>query len=283
VGLSAGERIYGYWPLASHAVMQPGRVTAQGFVDSAAHRRELHAVYNQYLRCSADPGYDAAHEAEQALLRPLFVTSFLIDDFLAENAFFGASQVLLSSASSKTAYGTAHCLSRRRDSPGAVRAIGLTSAGNVAFTEELGCYDRVLAYDDIASLAADEPAVYVDFSGSAKVRAAVHTHFGERLGYSCSVGGTHWDALGSGQGLAGPRPVLFFAPAQIRKRLADWGPAGLEQRLAQAWRAFIQRVTDPRHPWLRIVQGHGRDAVEAAYQALLDGRALPREGHILGL
>jgi hypothetical protein len=61
VGLSSAERFYGYWPLASHAVLQPERVTANGFIDGVAHRRELHAVYNQYLRCSADPGYDAAH------------------------------------------------------------------------------------------------------------------------------------------------------------------------------------------------------------------------------
>ena len=86
------------------------------------------------MRCSADPGYDAAREAEQALLRPLFMTSFLIDDFLADTGFFGARRVMLSSASSKTAYGTAFCLSLRRGSPNAVKVIGLTSAGNLAFT-----------------------------------------------------------------------------------------------------------------------------------------------------
>ena len=25
------------------------------------------------------------------------------------------------------------------------------------------------------------------------------------------------------RGLPGPRPVLFFAPAQVKKRSADWG------------------------------------------------------------
>jgi len=41
-------------------------------------------------------------EGLQAVLRPLFMTAFLLDDFLADSDFFGASQVLLSSASSKT-------------------------------------------------------------------------------------------------------------------------------------------------------------------------------------
>jgi hypothetical protein len=282
-GIAPGERFYGYWPLATHAVLQPERVTPGGFVDGAEHRRELHAVYNQYVRCSADPGYDGAREAEQALLRPLYITSFLIDDFLADNAFFGARRVLLSSASSKTAYGTAFCLSRRRGSPTAVQVTGLTSPGNIAFTQGLGCYDQVLSHADVARLATDERAVYVDFSGSAAVRESVHAHFGDKLAYSCSVGGTHWDELGSGKGLPGPRPVLFFAPAQIRKRIADWGSAGLQERLAQAWRAFMRPVTDPQHPWLKVVRAQGRPAVEEVYAALLDGRTQPQEGHVLSL
>jgi Protein of unknown function (DUF2855) len=282
-GIATGERIYGYWPLATHAVLQPERVTPAGFIDGAEHRRELHAVYNQYLRCSADPGYDATREAEQALLRPLYVTSFLIDDFLADNAFFGARRVLLSSASSKTAYGTAFCLSRRHGSPDAVRVIGLTSPGNIAFTQGLGCYDQVLPPADVVQLAPDEPVIYVDFSGSAALREAVHRHFGDTLSYSCSVGGTHWDELGSGKGLPGPRPVLFFAPAQIRKRDADWGRAGLQQRLAQAWRAFMQPVTDAQHPWLNVVRGQGRAAVEQVYAALLAGGTRPQDGHVLTL
>jgi hypothetical protein len=282
-GIAPGERFYGYWPLATHAVLQPERVKPAGFVDGAAHRRELHAVYNQYLRCSADPAYDAAREAEQALLRPLYITSFLIDDFLADNAFFGARRVLLSSASSKTAYGTAFCLSRRRGSSSAVEVIGLTSPGNLAFTQGLGCYDRVLPHGDVTRLASDEAAVYVDFSGSAAVRESVHRHFGDKLAYSCSVGGTHWDALGSGKGLPGPRPLLFFAPAQISKRVAEWGAAGLQERLAQAWLAFMQPVTDAQHPWLQVVRGQGRAAVEEVYVALLDGRSRPQQGHLLSL
>ena len=282
-GVAVGERFYGYWPIASEVLLQPTRVDAAGFSDGAAHRRELHAVYNQYLRCSADPGYDAAREAEQALLRPLFFTSFLIDDFLADSGFFGARTVILSSASSKTAYGTAFCLAQRRGASDAPRVVGLTSPGNLAFTRGLGCYDEVLAYDSVATLPVDVPAVYVDYSGSVALRAAVHGHFAHGLRYSCSVGGTHWSDLGSGKGLPGPKPTLFFAPAQIKKRNADWGPAGLQQRLAAAWLAFMRPVTDAQHPWLRVVRGRGTAAVESAYARLLEGRADPAEGHVLSV
>lgn len=281
--LPVGERIYGYFPMSTQVVLQPVQVNDGGFVDGAPHRRELHAVYNRYLRCAKDPGYSPAHEAEIALLRPLFATSFLIDDFLADNGFFGARQVLLSSASSKTAYGTAFCLSQRRGSPQAVKVTGLTSPGNLAFTRGLGCYDAVLGYDDIATLPPEVPTVYVDMSGSAPVRAAVHGHFGDTLAYSCSVGGTHWNELGGGKGLPGPRPTLFFAPAQIKKRSADWGPAGLGQRIADAWTAFMKPVTDPRSPWLTVVRGRGPQAVEQVYRELIDGRSDPQQGHLLSL
>ena len=280
-GVAEGERCYGYFPIADEAVLLPSRIGPGGFEDGAVHRRELHAVYNQYLRCSADPLYDARREAEQALLRPLFTTSFLIDDFLADNGFFGAGAVILSSASSKTAYGTAFCLARRRGSPGPVKLIGLTSPANLSFTRGLGCYDEVLMYDDVASLPADVASAYVDMSGSVAVRAAVHSHFALQLKYSCSVGGTHWDDLGGGKGLAGPRPVLFFAPAQIKKRNADWGADVLGRRITESWNAFMRPVSDAANPWLRVVHGNGEAAVEATYRALLDGSVPAQEGHVL--
>lgn len=138
-GVEPGERFYGYYPMASHLLVAPAQVRGSGFVDASEHRRNLPSVYNQYLRCSSDPLYRASDEALQMLLRPLFTTSFLLDDFLAEHAFFGATDLLLSSASSKTAIGLAFLLQRNRAQRGQdYRIVGLTSAGNRAFVEGLG-------------------------------------------------------------------------------------------------------------------------------------------------
>ncbi len=281
--VAVGERFYGYYPMADEVVLHPVAVDAHRFFDGAPHRRELHSVYNQYLRCSGDPLYRPEDEAVLALYRPLFTTSFLIDDFLADNAFFGARKVLVSSASSKTAYGLGFCLAARRGNEPAIASVGLTSAGNVAFTSGLGCYDEVLAYADVTRLAPDDPAVYVDMSGNATLRATIHGHWRERLTYSCSVGGTHWEELGSGKGLPGPRPQLFFAPAQAKKRIAEWGARGFEDRLATAWIAFLRRARDPARPWLQVVAGQGREAVEATYSALLEGTVPANEGRILAV
>jgi hypothetical protein len=103
------------------------------------------------------------------------------------------------------------------------------------------------------------------------------------LRYSCSVGGTHWDALGGSKGLRGPRPVLFFAPAQAKKRTDDWGGMGLGQRIAAAWARFMVPVTDPKAPWLTVVRGRGGREVEQAYRALIDGHSHPHDGHVLAL
>jgi len=282
-GVAVGERFYGYYPIADEVVLHPVAIDAVRLFDGAPHRRELHSIYNQYLRCSGDPLYRPGDEDVLALYRPLFTTSFLIDDFLADNAFFGAREVLVSSASSKTAYGLGFCLAARRGTESTIASIGLTSPGNVEFTTGLGCYDEVLAYANVARLAADVPAVYVDMSGNAALRATIHGHWDDRLAYSCSVGGTHWEDLGSGKGLAGPRPVLFFAPSQAKKRTAEWGPAGFEDRLATAWTAFLARVRDPMRPWLRVVAGQGRLAVESTYSALLEGTVPANEGRILAV
>jgi hypothetical protein len=277
-GVVVGERLYGYWPMASSAVLQPDRLSASGFSDAAPHRAGLHAVYNQYLRCNTDPFYTADSKDLQALLRPLFITSWLIDDFLADNGFFQANTMLLSSASSKTAYGTAFQLIQR---PG-IEVIGLTSAGNRAFCESLGCYSRVLTYDELGNVPADASCVYIDFAGNADLRKQIHTRFSQ-LAYSCSIGGTHVEHLGGAKDLPGPRATLFFAPAQVKKRQADWGAAELGKRLVQAWRAFSARAGDAAQPWVTVQHHRGEQQVQQAYALVLAGRGDARVGHILSL
>ena len=76
---------------------------------------------------------------------------------------------------------------------------------------------------------------------------------------------------------------MFFAPAQIKQRVADWGAAGLQERLAVAWAAFMQPVTRADKPWLQVVRGQGREQISARYAALVGGRLKPQEGYFLSL
>jgi hypothetical protein len=275
-GVAVGERIYGYWPMASHAVLSPAKLTDSSFFDGAAHRRELHAVYNQYQRVGNDPFYSAAiSEDIQSVLRPLFTTSYLIDDFFAENGFFGAQVALLSSASSKTAYACAQRMHLR----GGVQVVGLTSERNRAFCESLGCYDRVLSYEQLSDIAEDSACVYIDFAGNADLRRAIHTRF-IKLAYSCSIGGTHVEQLGNTRGLPGPKATLFFAPAQIVKRRAELGAEVFGKNIITAWQQFCQTVSHSTPPWLTVQQHSGSAAVQAAYAQVLAGQGDARVGHV---
>ena len=276
-GIAVGERFYGYFPPAGEVVLTPGTAGPTGFTVNSGPRSELAAVYNQYSNCAADPFYAYGSEAVQCVMRPLFMTSWLIDDFLADNDFFGSEAVMLSSASSKTAYGTAFCLAQR-DKSQRPRIIGLTSPGNVAFCESLGCYDEIVTYEDVAKQPATLPCTYVDMAGNAALRMQIHTHF-TQLKYSCSVGGTHVQSLGGAKGLPGPKAVLFFAPAQIAKRRADWGGAVLNQRLVQSWAAFAQAATTSKPAWLEV-QELGMADVQVAYAQLLQGKSDPRTAQV---
>lgn len=258
-----GLRLFGYLPMSTRFVMQL-RKGRGGFVDAAPHRAELPPTYNAYAEAPED-GLDD----HRALLRPLFMTSWLLDDFLAEQA--DLKTLVLSSGSSKTAMGLAW-LARRRG----LQVIGLSSAANAGKLEALGLYDRVVTYDRAGGLAVDGPAAYVDFAGNRSVTKDVHEALGGALVRSLIVGATHWTAGRDAAPIPGVEPVLFFAPDQIRKRAQEWGQAELDARFMEALRAFVAAS-----PWLTLNQHVGPEALLAAYHDVLEGRARPDEGHII--
>src|SRR4051812_9921692 len=211
--VSEGERLFGYFPMATHLVIEAADVSKRSLRDAAAHRQGVSPVYNSYTRVSDDPAFAGRQGDYQALLRPLFMLSFLVDDFLAENEFYGAKSVMLSSASSKTAYGLAHLLHSRGNG---IKVIGLTSAGNTSFVKSLGCYDEVVTYDNVSALPTNSAVAYVDMAGNSPLRATLHRHFGEQMKYSGVIGLTHQKSSPDepAQALPGAKPQFFFAPDQ---------------------------------------------------------------------
>ena len=210
------------------------------------------------------------------LLRPLFFTSWLIDDFLTDSGLFGASTVVLSSASSKTASALAF-LSRRQ-------------AGGRGRRADLAAQHRVRALDrrvrpgrGLRGARARSSASVRSTSTWPETRpfaTAFTEHYGEQLAHSAVVGATHHDQMGElPDSLPGPRPVFFFAPTQAAKRIEDWGAEGLGQRIAESWRAYV-KWTDG---WLEVIHGEGPEVLEGAYLDLLDGRIDPAKAHVLSL
>jgi Protein of unknown function (DUF2855) len=274
-GVEVGTRLYGYLPPSSYLIVTPADADESGFVDGSPHRAALPSAYHRYLATGADSFYRADTEDAQMLLRPLFFTSFLIDDQITDEGHGAQGPILISSASSKTAIAAAFLLGRRDG----VETVGLTSSSNLEFVEGLGIYDRVVAYGAVDSLGSG-PASFVDIAGDAEVRHAVHAHYEDELVHSLTVGVTHWERFDADASeLPGPQPTFFFAPDRVVKRSQDWGRAELEARVAAAWHPFC----DWTRGWLRVIRGGGFEDVRAAYLDVLEGRVDPKSAHVLSL
>ena len=276
--LRVGERLFGYFPMSSHMVIDVAAPTAGTVSDGAPHRRDLPAVYNLYQRVT-EP--DESRRDLRALVGPLFLLSFVLDDALKRRDDHHAAAVVLVSASSKTAIGLAYQFRRRR-SP---RLVGLTAAANVDFVRSLGLYDRVLGYEDIAALADVESAVSIDMAGNAGILRRLHETLGDRLRQSILVGLTHWDGTPvpgaqsdlEATPLPGPAPWFFFGPDHIRDREREMGPDVYQHTVEQAMESFVSGSAS----WLRVVHFDGADAALAAYRSILAGRTPPWEGVIV--
>lgn len=270
--IAVGDEFYGYYPMASHAVLTVGKAGPNGFTDATPHRTMLPAIYNQYQRVSALGDYRPEHRDLWPIFRVLFFTGWLISDQIEDEGDYGADQILIASASSKTAIGLGYTHAQRKGTR--AQTVGLTSAANVADLSARGIYDAVMAYDDIAMLDPKVTSVLVDMAGSGAVTAAVHNHFGEALKSSITVGKSHWEADPSVATLPGPKRQVFFAPGRAQKRAADWGGAGLGQHIGEAWLGFMAVAPSLCMPDHRS----GGEAALAAYLEMLEGKADPAKG-----
>ena len=274
--ITVGERVYGYLPMGTHLDVLPGKVSGGGFTDMAAHRQPMSPIYNQYSRLAADPEHDPAKEAERMLFGPLFKTGFLIESMFRRESWFGAQNLVMTSASSKTSMGLA---SVAKDLSPTVRRIGLTSNGNVEFVRGSGMSDEVMSYEDVGKLP-DMPSVSVDFAGNSGLLRAIHQTLGQNLKYSYLVGATHVDTRGlngGGDELPGPKPILFFAPDHAVATVQELGPKGFGEAVGACWKNFLGAVDGV----VAIDERSGLEAAAEAFVETLEGRTHPEKGIII--
>ncbi|MFN3257632.1 MAG: DUF2855 family protein [Ilumatobacter sp.] len=275
--IAVGRRFYGWYPMASHVVFTP-TTTREGFRDDGPHRQAHAPVYRAYVDVESDGMYDEAPDGEDrhAVLRGLFLTGLLAEEFFADGGgsgaeYFGTTRVVVLSASSKTAIGFAQRAALRKG----VDVVAVTSTSNREFVENLGFYDQVVTYDEIDEIATEGGAVSIDMAGNPTSLAAVHRAFGDRLAYSMTVGRSHHDApAAASNDLDGPSPQLFFAPTEVGRRREQWGTEAYDALCASALDEFV----DGSRSWLRIDHRFGADAVEAAWREVFDGAVEPAVG-----
>jgi Protein of unknown function (DUF2855) len=274
--VGAGERLYGYFPMGTHLVLAPARVSAERLFDGTAHRAALPPVYNAYARTRAEAHYDPSLDDERMLLLPLYATSWCLYDFFADKDWFGAQQLVIPSASSKTAIGLALALAGDAAAP---PAIALTSARHREAVARLGFYEAVFGYEDIASIDASVPTAIADMSGSGPVLSALHAHLGDNMRYCANVGVTHYSENRMGPHFIAERSAMFFAPAHIQQRARDWGPGVFEKKAFAFWREAALRS----RAWLKFDRARGMAGAEAAYHLVLNGTSAPDRGLIIEL
>lgn len=273
--IGVGERLYGYWPMASHLIMAPGKVSSTRLVDDAPRRRELPPVYNSYTRLSREFGYDGDMDNERMVLFPLYATSFCLYDFLKDNDWYGADRVIIPSASSKTGIGTAYAI-KSDDAP--PRLLGLTSPRNKDAVEALEIYDNVVVYDNIETINADIPSVIVDMSGNGDVLGRLHKLLGDNMKYTSNVGATHYDENSMTSDFIRDRSAMFFAPGHIQKRTKEWGPGEFEKRAGLFW----HQASLKSRSWLSIQEASGPDAINQAWQEVLAGKTPADSAWVVG-
>jgi hypothetical protein len=279
--LDVGERLFGYFPPADSVVLSPIKISDQSFSDGKEHRKELPPVYNNYLRLNGENNYDPSMDPIRALLFPLHITAFCLCDSLKEDQYLGASQILIISASSKTAIGLAQGLADSKNSP---KKVGLTSATNSKFVEGLGCYDEVINYDQLEKIDYSQGTVMVDMAGNRAILGTLHDKLADNMLKCLTVGMTHWDNKTTaedalGQAMLRERTEFFFAPAHIQKRIGDWGHDGYAKKTNLFMNA---RVLQSKN-WMQIKEIDGLENFISTYEEVVSGRINPNEGIIVNL
>ncbi len=276
--LEVGERLFGYFPPATHLVMRPdaSRPAGSPVMDASAHRADLPPSYNTYQRVLQEPNYDPANDDLRMLLNPLQTTAWALREALREAAWFDAEQVLIVSASSKTGLGLARALKRDQSSP---QIVGITASKNRDFVVGLDLYDQVVTYDEIEESVSRRPSVVVDMAGSGAVLGRVHRHLGETMLRSLNVGLTHWDEAGGGgdTGIIRERSEMFFVPGVIKTRMEQLGA----DEFTRQTQDFLGRAFAENREWLTFEPVHGLEGLASKYASVRDGTLAPNRAIVV--
>ncbi|KAF8636936.1 hypothetical protein AX17_003187 [Amanita inopinata Kibby_2008] len=322
--IEAGERVYGYFAMAKYLLLlvSSAAVNRYSFYVSRPHLPSDRRPYNQVIRCSTDPQYipNPSYEDLTMLYRPLFWTSYWCEDWLFCSRYrAGASSILISSASSKTAFTLAYLI-QKRIKKGEIekytKVFGLTSKKNFDFTRGLNLYHEVLTYDSFASSPvfsgkANERWIYVDLaaneslnkdifsilsSPSARMAACITlglTNVSPKPGETKSVDWNENSAstlmsnssttANTSDGANDPQPLPqaehFFMVEWLELRRRQLLPDEIFTRQNEAWRELMADCVD----WVKIDRYNGAHVVKQAYEQLVRDGIGPEIGLIWSL
>eukprot|EP00924_Labyrinthula_sp_SR-Ha-C_P002445 snap_masked-scaffold_16-processed-gene-4.24-mRNA-1 protein AED:1.00 eAED:1.00 QI:0/0/0/0/1/1/2/0/373 len=273
--IASGTRIYGYFPMSSHLILEPTNISPMTFDDSMEHRKKLPPIYNSYehLRRKRWILFKKTRGTEL----PLFVTSWLLADFCLYNNNFNGENIIITSASSKTSFGFAFELRQLKNQGKLSRCkvIGLTSGSNVEFVKNLGLYDEVLDYGNIEKLSKENGSTIFDMSGNRVLLQDINLFLKDELKYICAIGNTHWDIeIKEITGFKFLEPVFFFAPSHIQLRSEEWGGPELWTRIVTSWKKFISLIE--QKGLIEVAHIYGATEILRSYTEVAAGIVNPK-------
>ena len=271
--ISLDDRYYGYFPMSTYLKVNPENVKPFGFVEGSEHRQSLPAVYNYYTTVSKtiDDTIDY-----HPIIKPLFLTSFLNYYYLKDEEFFKADQIILTSASSKTALSLAFLLKNNQVTD-KKQILGLTSEKNVDFVASVGFYDNVTAYNNFEQILNKVDSIVVDFAGNSYHLKKLHDYLDDLLKHICLVGLADWSSGMDFKSI--PNAKFFFAPDHAEKRYREMGVKETTLLANNALQEFIITIKN----WMELNYIQDREGLCAMYLETLKGNIDPSKGHMVQL
>ncbi|KZT19944.1 hypothetical protein NEOLEDRAFT_1141377 [Neolentinus lepideus HHB14362 ss-1] len=298
--VNVGERVYGYFAPARYIVVPvaPATVGKYGFLVPRPNLPADRKPYNLIQRCRTDPQYIPTSEGEDLtmLFRPLYWTAFWCDDWLnASHYRGGATKVVISSASSKTAVSLGYLVRKRFKGKGTV--VGLTSKRNVGYVSGLKVFDEVVRYEDVDAMVMEQEErwIYVDVAGNDSVNGKVLEKAREgtgelvaavNLGATTLAPGASSDekhrltpkislnAPPSGSFPGSQTSVEFepfFMPEWLAVRRTQLSIPEITSMQNAAWVELMREC--PR--WVRVERVYGGQEVGKSYKRVVKGRVGP--------
>lgn len=291
--IKVGERVYGYFAPTRYLLLPIAttEVSTYAVFTPRPHLPADRRPYNQVTRCAGDPTYHPSPAIEDLtmLYRPLFWTAFWYEDWLytgTPTPYRGVKNVIISSASSKTAFSVAYNIKQRlvKDTNLKLKVVGVTSAKNIEFTKGLGLYDAVYAYDDVTSIpSADDVEgswLYGDVAGNDELTEVVVNHLGPRLLTGTALGLTNLSPTAPGKASSAKwtankfdgeatsaahsafKLEQFFMPEWLAKRRAELEQPVLMGMMGAGWGGLIKNGSS----WVKTSRVYGGDECVAAYK-----------------
>lgn len=257
--------------MSSYLIVKPENIKPFGFIDGTTHRKPLPPIYNFYAK--KPESFSDVEKGYYSIIKPLFTTAFLNYLFLEEENFFEAEQILLTSASSKTALGIAYMLFSNKEQHGK-KIIGLTSSKNKVFLQETGLYDQIFSYDELDNIPSLKTTM-VDLGGNIELLLKINNQLNEHLRFTSLIGLADWKSAGDMKQV--PNSKFFFAPDYATKLFQKLGPDVANEQINKTQENFTELAQN----WIDLKFVHFEAGIKDLYLNMLDGKVDPSKGYVV--